>query len=306
MNLTTRSPIDRPYTSKRSGRARAAATLAAAGALAAAGWATSADAQSTLPPWFTAAGALAIGSACSSGSPAQTTSMSCNAAQTIPPAFLGLNQISGSADAFADIQRGQLDAVATSTGYNGPNGRAGDAAASADLFDSLTFHGAIPPNALGKITMSATYDVSTQGPVGVGTVGMYLVLNDIHAKIIANASACTQNNPYCSGIPTGTVQVSDTGKVFSISEYFRISDFTVDPLSIRMSVNATAFADSSAEIHDPITLSLPQGVSFTSASGLFLTGAPGGVPEPGSWALMVAGLAATGGALRIRARARMA
>ena len=51
-------------------------------------------------------------------------------------------------------------------------------------------------------------------------------------------------------------------------------------------------------------LILPAGVSFTSDSGVFLAGgAPvGGVPEPASWALMVAGFGIVGTAARRRRR----
>jgi|GEM_PF-2859587 len=45
---------------------------------------------------------------------------------------------------------------------------------------------------------------------------------------------------------------------------------------------------------------LPDGLSFTSASGAFLTGAPGGVPEPASWAMMIAGFGLTGATMRRR------
>lgn len=48
-----------------------------------------------------------------------------------------------------------------------------------------------------------------------------------------------------------------------------------------------------------ISLVLPQGVSFTSGSGDFLT-AVGGVPEPGTWALLVAGFGMVGAVSRRR------
>ena len=49
------------------------------------------------------------------------------------------------------------------------------------------------------------------------------------------------------------------------------------------------------------SLNLPSNVTFTSDSGAFLTAAPsGGVPEPASWALMIAGLSLVGGTLRRR------
>ncbi len=48
-----------------------------------------------------------------------------------------------------------------------------------------------------------------------------------------------------------------------------------------------------------VSLILPAGLTFTSASGVFLTQA--GVPEVGTWIMMIAGLGLTGAALR-RAR----
>ena len=47
---------------------------------------------------------------------------------------------------------------------------------------------------------------------------------------------------------------------------------------------------------------LPDGLSFGSASGVFLTdaGSPGAVPEPASWAMMIAGFGLVGAAMRRR------
>jgi hypothetical protein len=45
---------------------------------------------------------------------------------------------------------------------------------------------------------------------------------------------------------------------------------------------------------------LADGLSFTSASGAFLTAPTGEVPEPGAWALMILGFGMTGGLLRRR------
>jgi hypothetical protein len=54
-------------------------------------------------------------------------------------------------------------------------------------------------------------------------------------------------------------------------------------------------------------LSLPTGTSFTSDSGVFLTGgAPvGGVPEPASWAMMLVGFGGLGAVLRRQRRRRV-
>ena len=47
---------------------------------------------------------------------------------------------------------------------------------------------------------------------------------------------------------------------------------------------------------------LPTGLSFTSASGVFLAGEPGvgGVPEPASWAMLIAGFGLVGATMRKR------
>lgn len=53
---------------------------------------------------------------------------------------------------------------------------------------------------------------------------------------------------------------------------------------------------------------LPTGLSFTSGSGIFLAGAPGtgGVPEPASWAMLIAGFGLTGATMRRRRIASVA
>jgi hypothetical protein len=48
------------------------------------------------------------------------------------------------------------------------------------------------------------------------------------------------------------------------------------------------------------------GVSYTSDSGVFLTGGAGAVPEPASWAMMIAGFALAGAAARVRRGALLA
>jgi hypothetical protein len=62
---------------------------------------------------------------------------------------------------------------------------------------------------------------------------------------------------------------------------------------VEFSVVASTFLTSSADISDPITIGLPPGVTFTSASGQFLT-ATGGVPETSTWAMALLGFAGLG------------
>lgn len=91
--------------------------------------------------------------------------------------------------------------------------------------------------------------------------------------------------------------------------------FVLDPryqnfndLSVSMYLSAggpqdtwTAFQHTAA-----ITFELPDGVSFTSASGAFLTAQDAALPEPATWATMIAGFGLVGGALRRRSRASQA
>jgi hypothetical protein len=51
---------------------------------------------------------------------------------------------------------------------------------------------------------------------------------------------------------------------------------------------------------------LPTGLSFTSESGVFLSGVTAGVPEPATWAMMIGGLGLAGLALRARRRRELA
>jgi hypothetical protein len=62
-------------------------------------------------------------------------------------------------------------------------------------------------------------------------------------------------------------------------------------------------ADYSHTLH--FSWELPEGVTATSASGVFLTDVSA-APEPAAWALMLAGFGAAGGALRGRRRRRLA
>jgi hypothetical protein len=49
---------------------------------------------------------------------------------------------------------------------------------------------------------------------------------------------------------------------------------------------------------------LPEGVTYRSASGKFMTGATTAVPEPGTWAMLIGGFGLIGGTLRRRGSVR--
>jgi hypothetical protein len=70
--------------------------------------------------------------------------------------------------------------------------------------------------------------------------------------------------------------------------------------SILASVKAEASDGARAYIDDPLTASLPIGVTFTSASGsTYMIDVPvAAVPEPATWLLMGSGLLAVSGLRR--------
>jgi len=75
-------------------------------------------------------------------------------------------------------------------------------------------------------------------------------------------------------------------------------------LDLRLSIDSWLVRNSVADFGNTTRFSLgamPNGLSFTSASGVFLAGtAVGGVPEPASWALLILGFGAIGVRLRRR------
>jgi PEP-CTERM motif-containing protein len=73
----------------------------------------------------------------------------------------------------------------------------------------------------------------------------------------------------------------------------------VGAIDLTVALSALANGTGTANYSDPIKITLPPGVTFTSESGLFLT-APSTVPEPSSLLLIVTGLAGTFSEVRRR------
>jgi hypothetical protein len=220
----------------------------------------------------------------------------------------GLYHFGADAQSTASLSQGLLQADVSSFGaYLGPQVN-GQAVASARLFDTLTFHGPISAGETVTITMTATLTYTPYytfsgpfgGGFGIGGASMELQGLGTDGHAIAQASYCTPNDPICQTLPGsnfGSYVISNDGNTYSISESFDLSQLADSSLEVFMQVAATSSGTGSATADDPITVSLPEGITYTSASGLFLTE----VPEPGTLASFAPGLLALGLMRRRRA-----
>jgi hypothetical protein len=107
----------------------------------------------------------------------------------------------------------------------------------------------------------------------------------------------------------GSLNVSPNWTQFGPSDFIGILNLdTIHPVGLTMTLNAggntssrsTTFADFSHTAS--VALVLPDGVTFTSDSGVFLTAvqSPNSVPEPSIWAMLLIGCGGIGATLRRR------
>lgn len=174
----------------------------------------------------------------------------------------------GSASADADLSTGVLRAYAQEDGTTGSS-----AAAGAVFWDTLTFSGVTGTNTTGTLVFNVpgTFtDVGYGGACAAVQVGGYAQCNPFTAPVL-NASS-----------PSETIQVP-----------FTLSNGTATEIVAALYGTAyNSFNIATADLKDPpqVSLLLPTGVTYTSASGEFLS-SPTPVPEPATWATMACGLA---------------
>jgi hypothetical protein len=191
-----------------------------------------------------------------------------------------------SAAAQADLAQGFVSVQVSGTTFI-PNVGNGSSYAHALVWDTLTFSGAAP-GASVTITMSGTAGLS-----GDARIGAVAVLFDL-----ANVGAI--------GSPPSLLEGNGTDPVapgaYSVQRTFSISNDVPMLLAIGVSAFAgvTGAGDplnlpppGEASINDPFSLALPDGVTFTAASVT-------SVSEPGTLALLAAGVFGVGAARKRR------
>ncbi len=136
--------------------------------------------------------------------------------------------------------------------------------------------------------MSGTMSYTNNGPSSGSAEGWLDIYDDIN--LITGGVACS--GPFGGCGPTNSqTEVTVVGNSFFIS-----STVNVDlhrKILVELAVSAASNSTASADVTDPITIDLPPGVTFTSASGVFLTRA-GSVPELSTWAMMLLGFGGLG------------
>ncbi len=217
------------------------------------------------------------------------------------------NDPTGSAFASAALARGTLAASAASSDYVESTG-------GAALLDRLQFKIEAAPETSTTVRMQFFYH-GVFGPLTQsGSLQSYFNVNIFQATngpfgTTYHGSAGlgitrSHDNSFPDWSTHGesgwkSISIERSGNTFFIDAMY---DLVGPSPYVDMGVSLTALTrhESSADFSNTasIRLFLPQGVSFTSASGAFL--AASAVPEPAIWALMIGGFGAIGLAARRR------
>ncbi len=213
---------------------------------------------------------------------------------------------SGSSEAAADLRAGTVRAKATTSNtFNGVG------SASAELYEDLTF--SVAGGGSRQVMFVGHLDGTIGSFANSGSLsGLSYNLNFGPSNLLfisqGSQSGFTVSTGGTSGGPPGgwdsysLTNVTETG--FDFNGLFTVTDGDMRALSLRLYLNCQEGVSCDFSHTGSVDLRLPAGVSFTSGSGVFLVPPViGGVPEPSSWALMLAGFGMVGWAARRRTRA---
>jgi hypothetical protein len=210
--------------------------------------------------------------------------------------------------ASADLATGALRAFAFTDGSNAGT----TAGANAQWADEVTFN-----NSTGSaVLLGVSYRTHAAFTGETGSATTSLLSNLLFSQpggspsitfqggilhglrfVYTNGSASIQD-PNAGGPPSlggwTVTPVGPVGALFSGALVVPSGLSTLDIATI-LRVNCTLGADCDASNTAGFSFgALPTGLSYTSSSGAFLTGAATGVPEPGTWVMLSAGLLTIG------------
>lgn len=210
---------------------------------------------------------------------------------------LGQTRFDAYGIAIADLTTGELHLSHTetfghSTDYSGSNARA-------DLYETITFQS-------NRTTpFDVGFHVHLDGMLGDGDQTLFsFYATDTYSSILSgDVGYRAPGGAYESVSQSMPLIFGQRGNwtSFGPEDYYRF--FTVYPNFAQWIISESLFSQSGTSDFSntaSLSLDLPEGVTFTSASGLFLTAAA--VPEPATWSLLIGGFGACGATLRQRRR----
>jgi hypothetical protein len=227
--------------------------------------------------------------------------------------FANITCESGRAFASADLVTGSLRGFALSSGI--PGTTAGTAGERAQFGDEVTFnnssggnlllgvsylsHGTVTGETMGVSTRTSVLSNLIIGQPGGSQLITLQGSTSVHGLrfVYLNGSTSIQA-PAAGGPPdlTGWT-VSPVGPIGALFSGTLVVPSGTSLLDIDTLLYLDCRTGGNCDFSNTAAFSfggLPNGLSYTSSSGAFLTGAPAGTPEPGTWALLSVGLLSVG------------
>ncbi len=232
--------------------------------------------------WAYAGGSVGFGADPKPCADLAAASASCDRENSVTDPQTGETK-SGSVSAGADWTSGDMFVHAESEASR-PDAQA---TGETQLGDTLSFAGAISTNSTATIRMTGSMSGDSNGGNSDSFSSAWMLIDNLTVGGVCSS----QNSAFICDAKNDETDVTVVGNSFFITSTVNID---LHPqVMVEFVLYASTFLTGSADITDPITIDLPQGVTYTSASGLFLTKV-GSVPEPSTWAMMLLGFAGLG------------
>jgi hypothetical protein len=224
--------------------------------------------------------------------------------------FANITCQSGRAFASADLVTGSLRGFALSSGIAGTTAFANAQFSDEVIFnnstggnlllgDSYLSHGTVTGETMGvSTTTSLLSNLLFSQPGGSQLITLQGGILRGLRFVYTNGSTSIQD-PNAGGPPTlGGWTVSPVGPVGALFSSTLVVPSGISTLDIATILRLDCRTGANCDFSNTAAFSfgaLPAGLSYTSSSGAFLTGAPpAGVPEPGTWAMLSVGLLSVG------------